>query len=169
MSRVSKGYIGIDPGLRGAIASLHATEEEGAFAFGAVHSMPVQRKRTGKNEVDVSALVELVEALTVEMDLSYCLVERVAAMPGQGVSSMLSLGDSFGSARAVATVTCSRVDYANPRTWKNRLHLTKDKNYSLTLARRYYPAARGFLTRKLDEGRAEAILLARYAALHHDW
>ena len=92
-------------------------------------------------------------------------------MPGQGVSGMFSLGDSFGVVRALAEAyRAPRVQYISPAVWKKALGLLKqEKAASLALARRLYPTARPMLYRKKDEGRAEALLIAHYARATLKW
>ena len=155
--------IAIDPGIGGAVALLI----DGQFAE--VSPMTVSRKKSGRNEVDAGGLFDLMREWSHRALITNCLIERVSAMPGQGVSSMFSLGDSFGTARGIAYATCERVEFAVPVVWKRAMGLSKDKAYSLTLARRAFPRARAFLARKKDEGKAEALLLARYGHLHLRW
>lgn len=133
-----------------------------------MRDMPAREKKSGRREVDPAKLAELLRQFRVfaEPRKLFCVIEQVAAMPGQGVSSMFSFGHSFGVAVGVAESLLVQTAYVAPRTWKKHLHLTKEKAYSLTLARQFYPAARQHLTRKKDEGRAEAILLGRYALLN---
>lgn len=164
MTTIERLYIGIDPGIGGAVAAVTA---QGKFID--VMSMPIQMKKSGRNEVDALALFEWFEALRGKRIL-YTMLERVSAMPGQGVSGMFSLGDSFGCARAIATAASEQLAYAAPGVWKKKMSLTKNKAYSLTLARQFFPeAAADYLPLKKHEGRAEALLLAKYAAQHHSW
>ena len=148
--------IGIDPGLNGAIAVLR----DGAFI--AVEDMPIVVKGTGavKNEVDPAGLITLLRRY-VPADEAVCVaLERVNAMPGQGVSCVFSLGDSFGSARAsVAGCRFELVSVA-PQTWKKHHKLTSDKEISRALAIRMFPEAP--LNLKKYSDRAEALLIARW-------
>lgn len=164
---VTKLIIGIDPGLSGAVAML---DED--YKFVDLFDMPVEEKKSGKRQVDVRALISKLELSRLDFlsegGSTFTLVEQVSAMPGQGVSGMFSLGDSFGCARCAAAQVGS-VNYAHPATWKRAMKMTPNKAYSLTLARRFYPdQAEKFLARKKDEGRAEALLLARYAVENFD-
>lgn len=151
--------VGIDPGIGGAIAFL---VKDGEW----VAPMPIEQKSSGRNQVDVRALYSLVETYVTSEDCVRFIIERVSAMPGQGVSSMFSFGDSFGTVRAVAEhfSTTYRPYFVTPQQWKKDLRLLgKPKEASLRLARRLYPNLKESLARKKDEGRAEALLLAHYA------
>lgn len=156
-SSSSIGQLAIDPGLRGALALLIDGE------FASVADMPLGRKKSGRNQVDAGALSDLLVQLKPQVTKLYCTIELVSAMPGQGVSGMFSMGDSFGVARALAAIHADQVSFVMPGVWKTRMGLNKDKEYSRSCARNMFPAARGFLERKKDEGRAEALLLAAYA------
>lgn len=166
--------VGIDPGVSGAIAFLRYSR---GAVFSSVHSMPTELKRSGRRQVAAPALAEIiasniqVQEEDDELDKNgvKVLIEQVSAMPGQGVSGMFSLGDSFGVARAIAS-QYGEVSFVSPVRWKKALGLLKqDKAASLTLARRLYREARPHLFRKTDEGRAEAILIAHYARLCLKW
>lgn len=161
--------VGIDPGLGGAVAAL--AFHSGKAQFHGVWSMPCRAKKSGRREVDPEALVALFDELLSGRKPVCFLIEQVSAMPGQGVSGMFSLGDSFGVVRALADAYHSeKVKYISPLVWKKSLGLLKkDKSASLSLARRLFPAARPYLFRKKDEGRAEALLLAHYARASLKW
>lgn len=73
-------YCGIDPGLTGAIAFL---EEAGTIID--VVKMPVIRNGT-KRQICVGSLLQLLE----KYNPSHTAIEKVHAMPGQGVASMHS-------------------------------------------------------------------------------
>lgn len=151
--------VGIDPGLSGALALLDVESK-----FMTVLSMPSRMKASGRREVDPEALLDELSPLLRHRKPLGFVIERVSAMPGQGVSGMFSLGDSFGVVRAIAeSYFPAKLKYVSASVWKKSLGLTgKDKAASLSLARRLYPAARPHLYRKKDEGRAEALLLAHY-------
>ena len=148
--------IGIDPGLSGAIGILL----DGLL--GAVEDMPIVAKGSGsvKNEVDPAGLMLL---LRRHADLNQpvrAVLERVNAMPGQGVSSVFSLGDSFGTARACVAACGIELTYVTPVNWKKHFNLVSDKEMSRALAVRMFPAAPLHLKKHSD--RAEALLMARW-------
>ena len=73
-----KTYIGIDPGKSGALAVI---EEDGD-----IHVWPF-------NSVKYA---EVLTHLASVRDEIKCCVEKVGAMPGQGVVSMFNFGHNFG-------------------------------------------------------------------------
>lgn len=164
--------VSIDPGLSGAIALTHWSR---GSRFVAVYSMPTEAKKSGRRQVDVLSLIEIFEESIMpevqDKENVRCVIEQVSAMPGQGVSGMFSLGDSFGAIRSTAQHYSSRpISVVSPVQWKRSMGLLKKKKTaSLTLARRLYPAARASLARRKDEGRAEALLIGHFARLDLGW
>ena len=167
--------IAIDPGLTGAIAVYH----NGMLLQ--VYDMPtrvksVTRKRnktTGKMqnymkyEVDAHALGGILhESLSNLTGTRECVIEKVAARPGQGVVSMFGFGDSFGVVRAICAylVGNENVHRVLPAQWKKHFGLIhQDKDTARLKAIKLFGSFGGLLNRKKDIGRADAILIG----LHH--
>lgn len=147
--------IGIDPGLTGAVGIL----QDGHFV--GVEDIPTILKGTGsvKQEVDPAGLIRLLRDRCLDSDVEVAL-ERVNAMPGQGVSSVFSLGDSFGCIRACVAAVRLPLNYVSPVTWKKHFKLTSEKEMSRALAIRLFPEAPINLKKHSD--RAEALLMARW-------
>ncbi len=151
--------VGIDPGITGALA---AVTPSGSLQW--VVDMPIRdagKKARKANEVDGVGLARLLRLHVV--DIAEVWIEEVGAMPGQGVSSMFSLGDTRGCIRGVCEAIGLSVQRVHPKTWKRSYALDSDKNAARAAAIRLYPGCEA-LARKKDHGRAEAILLARYGA-----
>lgn len=148
--------IAIDPGLSGAVGVLR----DGAFL--AVEDMPTVAKGSGsvKSEVDPAGLISLLRRLAPADEPVAVALERVNAMPGQGVSSTFSLGDSFGCARSAVAACRFELVYVTPAQWKKHYSITNDKEVSRALAVRMFPEAP--LNLKKHSDRAEALLMARW-------
>lgn len=150
--------IGIDPGLSGAIALISSTGK-----YMEVYDVVTEVKGKGKIKNQIEAL-ETFKILTYmklrSSSKAKILIEKVSSMPGQGVASVFSLGDSYGSLRALSTCCYLPVETVLPAKWKKHFKLTSDKDKSLKLARELFPEAP--LSRKKDIDRAEALLIARY-------
>lgn len=161
--------IGIDPGLTGALA-LFAPGDDRVLAL---DDMPVSQKLSGKgqqvNAPGVRRLLESYVARARGGPVSV-LVERVAAMPGEGkrkmgATSAFSFGFGAGIVEGVVCALGLPYAYVYPQTWKSRAGLLrKPKEAALTLAQQLYPDVGHMLTRKRDVGRADAILIARFGA-----
>jgi crossover junction endodeoxyribonuclease RuvC len=148
--------IGVDPGLSGAIGILN----EGRYVD--VVDMPIVSKGSGsvKSEVDPAGLIKILRDYAPADEYVMAVLERVNAMPGQGVSSVFSLGDSFGCARSAIAACRFEMTYIAPAQWKKHFKLASDKEMSRALAIRMFPDAP--LNLKKHSDRAEALLMARW-------
>lgn len=148
--------IGIDPGLSGAIAWV---SEDGHLIQ--VADMPTVEVN-GKKKVSPQMLVAMLQ----EHDdlIKLAAIEEVGAMPGQGVTSMFNFGYSAGILAGVCAGLRIPTTFYRPATWKRAAGVPADKGAARQMAQRLWPGCRAF-DRVKDDGRAEAALLARWAAL----
>lgn len=147
--------VAIDPGQTGAVAHLH---DDGRYCC--VHDMPVVDKR-----VSAHLLAELIRRLKNESG-EQCLfiVEKVAAMPKQGVSSTFTFGQGYGVILGVLAGLRCRMGLVSPSEWKRKMGLSADKEPCRQKALELFPDAVEMLQRKKDHGRAEALLLGLHVA-----
>lgn len=152
---------GIDIGLTGAIATLgHKSELLG------LDDMPVMQRGAGKakvkNQVNPTELAALLHEHLKHHDKNEILViiELVAAMPKQGVSTMLSLGHTAGIIEGVVATKGYPHRLVSPQAWKKAMKITANKEAGRAMAQRLYPQA--VLNLMKHHNRAEAILLALY-------
>ncbi len=144
-------FLGIDPGQKGAIAKV------GADSY-SVLDMPTNPRDLW--EILCEQREPLCEARVA--------VERQQSMPGQGVSSSFQTGKGFGEILGVLAASGLPYEVVSAGTWKRSLGLIRGKEEAIgefkersrTMARALFPDAP--LSRKKDEGRAEALLLAEY-------
>lgn len=145
--------IGIDPGLSGAIAFLSA---DGTLEL--VADLPIVRDKS-LAWVDGGALQSmLLDAIGGRQ--CRAVVERVSAMPGQGVASSFLFGVGLGSILSVLQAMHIRIEFATAAVWKRSYGLSKDKHASLHKARLMFPTAELHLAK--HDGRAEALLIAEF-------
>lgn len=149
--------VGIDCGLTGAVSLIDGMEGTYCSVIDIPTSQSASSSRKVKNEINPAGLREIFETITVP---SIAVVERTSAMPGQGVSSMFSMGDSFGVVRGVLSALGVPIVYAVPNVWKKHFKIGSDKERARALAISYFPMAP--LSRKKDHNRAEALLLAQW-------
>lgn len=142
--------LGIDPGVTGGLAFFFPEYPARILA----EDIPV-----AAGEVDVDTLVARIR----QLGPTAAVIERVAARPGQGVSSTFKFGQAYGALRAVCVAMAVPTYVVTPGTWKKHYRLDGDKERSRALAIQFWPGA-GCFARKKDHGRAEAALLARYGA-----
>lgn len=96
-------------------------------------------------------------------------VEKVGAMPGQGVSGMFRFGQSLGYIIGALTALDISFQLVPPQTWKKEFSLLhQDKNKSIETAQHLFPGVNLIPKgcRKPSDGEAESLLLACYASRH---
>jgi crossover junction endodeoxyribonuclease RuvC len=151
--------LGVDPGLSGALALydyITSSVEE-------VFDMPTIDAGVGsKRVVDESTLAWRIDALAKR--IKHAFVEKVGAMPGQGVTSMFSFGTSYGIVRGVIAANFIPITLVTPQTWKKALGVPAAKDGARARASQLLPASSGLWCRVKDDGRAEASLIALYGA-----
>jgi len=155
----------IDPGITGALALL----EDGVYR--AVVDMPTMaRSKTGKKQQVNAAHVATVlqgwspDAVVIEFVQA---MPRVGSKAGMGAASAFNFGESAGVVRGVVATLGLEAHFVTPQSWKKRAGLVgADKEASRAKAQLLWPDAP--LARKKDQGRAEALLIARYGVAEFD-
>ena len=153
-------FIGIDPGLSGAIARYEPKTNDLI-----IHDVPTHElKRNGKakREVDLHGLARIMDDLTKDTGGSI-LIEQVGSMPGQGVSSVFAFGKVYGILLGVSAATFVPLDTVTPAVWKKAMGVTASKDGSRAKASSLLPQWSHYWSRAKDDGRAEAALIAFYA------
>ena len=141
-----KTYIGIDPGKGGALALL---TEDGQCTVVPFHE---------------SAYTAILKAASGPS--SVCCLEKVGAMPGQGVVSMFNFGHNLGVIEGLLRGYGIPYQLVPPQTWKKEFSLSSDKNKSIEVCQKLFPKVSLLATersRKPSDGIAEAVLIAEYA------
>jgi hypothetical protein len=150
-----RAYVGVDPGMSGAFALIRDQ-------LVVVVDMPTYMI-DGKRKIDHNTLSNLLWQWAEEYYISHATIERVHAMPGQGVTSTFNFGLAYGA----AVQACAHLDtrFVHPATWKAIYGLRggrENKNLSRDKASELFPLFRQLWARAKDDGRAEAVLLAHY-------
>lgn len=144
---------GVDPGVSGAIARLDLLE-----GLLEVHDMPIMEVNKKKQ---VNA--QLVTNIFAEQHAPV-YIEKVGAMPGQGVASMFNFGKSYGIIIGCAAGLRMETTLVTPQMWQKTLNCQKGKDGNRQRACELFPNFSKEFQRKKDDGRADAALLAMYAA-----
>lgn len=148
--------LGVDPGLNGALAIYDPDEKVRWDVIDVPTSGDDSQRR-----INAPVLAQWITACRPEI----AYVESVAAFPGQGVSSMFRFGRATGAIEA--TIACCGVPITLivPQTWKKFHGLRgSDKEQSRALAIRKFPSEASLLARRMDQNRAEALLIAYFGA-----
>jgi len=149
--------LGIDIGLDGAIALI----ENGDLLE--VHDMPtvtLERNNKSKRMVNAAELARLIRQAAP----GCAYLERLNAMPGQGVTSMFSMGQSLGVVLGILATLDIPTTTIPPRTWQRALDVPQGKDGSRYRAAQLFPAHAELFKRVKDNGRSDAALIAAYGA-----
>jgi crossover junction endodeoxyribonuclease RuvC len=149
--------LAFDPGLTGAIAVINPATGH----LEQVIDLPSMEKTHGKGrQLDPYLLGTILSAFPQECVAG---IERVAPMPGQGVTSMFGFGHTLGIIEGMCAARRYPTLFVLPQRWKKHFGLwKKEKDAARTTAIRLYPHMAEMLTRKKDINRADAILIATY-------
>lgn len=175
MAKVKDLILGVDPGLTGALAFYTLA---GGY-LETVHDMPIglPNKRAASpaqncRYIDPYQLsLGLIEP-RVER-IRYAVIEKVHAMPRDGIVGSFSFGQGFGMVIGVLASFMVPIHLVDPGAWKSALGLGHVKEESINLANRLFCTNYGpqhkpedLWPLKKHHGRAEAALLCHYAAVH---
>jgi len=150
--------LGIDPGLSGALA-LYNTSDQTVEVF----DMPVlELVRNGKKKGEVSA--QALANLLAGRGIKAAFLERVNAMPGQGVTSVFSFGRSTGIVEGILAAYDIPTTLVTPQAWQKAVGQRSGKDGSRERAMQLFPAQADLFQRKKDDGRSDAALIAYYGA-----
>lgn len=151
-------YIGIDPGLSGAVAVIDGK----SIKFIDTPTELVKKKTTRRTYNPPAMAYELrLIGLRDEVQVG---IERQSAMPGQGVSSMFSIGMGFGLWLGIAAGLNMPYTIIEPRAWKKSLMegMGKEKGASIIRACQLHPKIANDLKLKKHHNRADALLIGEY-------
>ena len=161
------GFVGIDPGVAGAIAFY--SPQYGGEEYLDVIDMPtfsVKRGKSLKREVDALGALDVLERFRNAMrsGSSLALIELAGCRPGQSVSAVHSNGRNWGVAYGCLASMRWPIGIVTPQAWKKALECPADKDAARKRASQLLPAFSHLWSRAKDDGRAEAALIALYAA-----
>ena len=133
--------IGLDPGQKGAAALLREDASIDIIRF------------------DILTQADIAEALCEWADGNcFAYLEKVHAMPKQGVSSTFKLGNNYGF--LIGCLTCLKIpyEYVTPNTWQKALSCQSkgDKNVTKSKAQQLFPKL------KINHVISDALLIAEY-------
>ncbi|MDD5229697.1 MAG: crossover junction endodeoxyribonuclease [Candidatus Marinimicrobia bacterium] len=152
--------IGIDPGITGAVALIKHGDHLSVIET--ILDMPTMTE--GKKQIiNPNELISIFKNIRAEKNISKVYLEKVNAMPGQGVVSMFGFGRSYGIIESAVISQGFSLTYILPQQWKKNAGLLhKDKNEARTMAIRLFPNQAELFKRKSDIGRADALLIGLF-------
>ena len=157
-------YLGVDPGKGGGLAILYS------FNPTAIRVIPMP-----PTELEIWAVFYGIQGLGISVK---AMIERVHSMPQQGVASMFSFGQSYGSLRMALTAIGASWEDVPPQTWMKALNIpsgSKDqasqKEKLRKVTQQLYPKLEIWSQPKsLGRQRAicDALLIAHYCKLRNE-
>jgi crossover junction endodeoxyribonuclease RuvC len=158
-------YIGIDPGITGAVVAVH---EDGDVKF--FDTPCIELKKSGKGYKTDFLPAGMADILGMykgaRPDECHAFIEQVSSMPGQGVASTFGFGKGYGIWIGILAAYGIPYTFVTPQRWKKTFMLGKtDKDASRLRAMELFPSASPQLARKKDIGRADALLIAAYGRM----
>ena len=152
--------IGIDPGISGSICFF----QDGKILD--VIEMPTmtEGKKNKKQVNGAQVYNEILKKIDkIEKHNVRVVIEKVSAMPGQGVTSMFNFGQSFGILKGICSAMQLPLYYVRPAKWKKYFGLiNSEKDASRTRAIEMFPNFSSQLSKKKDSNKADAILIASF-------
>ena len=152
--------IGIDPGITGSICFF-----ENGKIIDVVEMPNMAEGKKNKRQVngaqiyhEISKRIKNLEKKDIKV-----VIEQVAAMPGQGVTSMFNFGQSFGVLKGICAAMQIPMYFVRPAKWKKYFNLiNSEKDASRTKAIEIFPHFSAQLSRKKDSNKADAILISSF-------
>ena len=152
--------IGIDPGISGSICFF----QDGKIID--VVEMPTMTEgKKNKKQVNGSQIYNEISEKIKKIDKKdiKVIIEQVSAMPGQGVTSMFNFGQSYGILKGICSAMQLPMYFVRPAKWKKYFNLiNSEKDASRTKAIEIFPYFSAQLSRKKDNNKADAILIASF-------
>jgi len=155
-------FIGIDPGLDGAIAVL---DEKGmCVGLYDTPSLLVKGGRKAKREYEIVMMRNYLLQNAGPHGTTMAGLEKVHSMPEQGVASSFSFGRGLGLWEGLLAGLHIPYTMITPQRWKKAMMdgMGKEKDASRLRAQQLFPSAD--LSLKKHHGRADALLIAYFVA-----
>jgi crossover junction endodeoxyribonuclease RuvC len=149
-------FIGIDPGKTGGIAVLGTGITTTTFPIPLVG-----------DEIDLRRIYEKLHYYRLHSYEVDVYIEKVGAMPKQGVTSMFSFGFTTGALHGIIASLGFPRFLVTPQAWKKEILVgtDKDKNAAIEFCRRAFPNVSLLATERskvCHNGMADALCIAEY-------
>lgn len=158
----SQVFIGIDPGQNGGLVAI--------FSSGKIEATPMPQ-----TERDIW---EWFRDLG-NFHIAHAIIEKVHAMPGQGVTSMFTFGQGYGSVRMALIAAGIPFEETPPKAWQKALGIPPKKkeeekgawkNRLLSFAQQIHPSLPEWTATRAESKKkaiADALLIAEFCKRKH--
>lgn len=152
-------FLGIDPGLSGAVAAIR---DDGGIAF---YDTPTGKSggRTVYLPTSMNQIL-IIESTFSQVEKCYVALEKVHSLPRDGSVGSFSFGKGVGIWIGILTSLGIPYEEITPQRWTAAMldGMPKDKDSSRIKALQLYPQLAEELKLKKHHGRADSLLLATY-------
>tara|TARA_B100000959_G_C14909023_1_gene594306 strand:+ start:722 stop:1171 length:450 start_codon:yes stop_codon:yes gene_type:complete len=140
---MSTYMMGIDPGKSGGIALIPLDDRD---------DLPIATSMSRLTEREITDWI-------CSENVTRCYLESVHSMPGQGVKSMFTFGQSYGFIRGVLIARHIPFETVTPLKWQTALRCRSkgDKNITKARAQELFP-----MIDKITHATADSLLIAEY-------
>ena len=152
--------IGIDPGINGAICFFENGQVKDVLEMPTMAEGKKNKKQVNGSQIfnEISNRIIKIEKQDIKV-----VIEKVSAMPGQGVTSMFNFGQSFGILKGICSAMQLPIYFVRPAKWKKYFNLlNSEKDASRTRAIEIFPYFSSQLSKKKDSNKADAMLIASF-------
>ena len=152
--------IGIDPGISGSICFFEDGEIKDVIDMTTMTEGKKNKKQVNGSQIfnEISKRITDLDKINIKV-----VIEQVSAMPGQGVTSMFNFGQSFGILKGICASMQLSMHFVRPAKWKKYFNLiNSEKDASRTKAIEIFPYFSENLSKKKDNNKADAILIASF-------
>jgi len=158
-------FIGIDPGLGGAVGVIDDTAEFPENNREQVFDTPtvIVEGEKSKHKYLVPAMVRILLPYAKRTDV-LAVLEHVHSMPKQGIASSFCFGEGKGMWEGILASLEISMELVSPQRWKKAIMADqgKEKSAARFKAMQLFPSMAEQLKLVKHDGRAEALLMAEY-------
>jgi hypothetical protein len=166
-------HIGIDPGLKGAVAVVQGSKILHLFDMPLIEITTGQRPKFGARKViDVGTLHTLFLDIKTEFPC-LAMIEKLSILPHDGNKSNETAGQNYGMLLSVFELLQISYQEVSAVTWQSQFNYAdrkagSDKSQNVRIAIDLFPECKTlFLGPRggLKDGRADALLIAAYSQI----
>lgn len=147
-------YIGCDVGKKGGVSIVNS---DGVILESFEYSE------------DIQSMITILKEATKGRRCQ-AIIEKVSAMPGQGVTSMFNFGTNYGIWQGIFYALGIPFELVRPQAWQKVVGIPakSDKKAIAQFAQRLYPTAELYTPRgRLKDGISDSLMMAHYAKLKY--
>ena len=152
--------IGIDPGISGSICFFEDGEIKDVIDMPTMTEGKKNKKQVNGSQIfnEISKRITDLDKINIKV-----VIEQVSAMQEQRVTSMFNFGQTFGILKGICASMQLSMHFVRPAKWKKYFNLiNSEKDASRTKAIEIFPYFSENLSKKKDNNKADAILIASF-------